>query len=203
MFHLFDWLQTYSRNAEYCSRIRWWKITVIIIRLSNLWWYDVYYAQLSSLTLCQKNLSKCLVENSIKKRLICTDGTLKKCSLGEKSHYFSMGRGLSLSPDSKEHEKHHVGPSWWGARWVYASLWHNASCSKTILRKIERAWNCALYKVYRVNGSNLSTVLAYAGNLPIQLDVLLYQFKFLRSCFYSGNVIIKQLWFSWCQWYYY
>ena len=68
-----------------------------------------------------------------------------------------------------------------------------ASCSKSILRKIEHAWICALYKVYRVNGSNLSTVLAYTGNLPIQLDILLYQFKFLRSCFYSGNVIIKQL----------
>ena len=68
-----------------------------------------------------------------------------------------------------------------------------ANCNKTILNKIEHAWNCALYKVYGVSGTNLNIVLAYTGQLPILLDMVLYKFKFLLSCSSSDNVIIRQL----------
>ena len=62
----------------------------------------------------------------------------------------------------------------------------NTCSSISTVNKLQYHWSCVLCKLYNVSGVNLNLVCAYTAFLPIHLDTLLYNFRFLEPSFQAS-----------------
>jgi len=63
--------------------------------------------------------------------------------------------------------------------------------SKSECARLEHAWNAVMYKIYGISGDLRNFVYAYTNCLPIGVEILLRQCKFLRNCCTINNKVLR------------